>query len=250
MKSRPSRAYKYGPMKWPQKLIEGKFLKRYKRFFADVELAGKIEVAHVPNTGSLKSVISSAGSPVQECLVSPAKDPNRKLKFTLEAIKSDSGHWVGVNTSWPNTLAKEAFEKGTFPHWKKFSKLNSEVKINAESRLDLMLETDTGDRHYVEIKNVTMRSGEVAQFPDAVTERGQKHLIELMNLVKKGHSAEILFAVQRDDVKSFSAAHEIDPEYAKLLKQAKEAGVKISVYPIVISPEEIFYSQHALEVRL
>ncbi len=239
-------------MKWPQKLIEGKLLKRYKRFFADVEIAGKIEVAHVPNTGSLKSVLF----PGQACLVSPAKDPNRKLKFTLEAAKVDTessgsaGTWVGVNTSWPNQLAKEAFELKTIPHWAKYSKLHSEVKINPESRLDLMLETDFGNRHYVEIKNVTLKNGAAAQFPDAVTERGQKHLRELMHLVSEGHSAEIFFTVQRDDVEFFSPADDIDPEYGRLLREAERCGVRISVFLIKISPQEIFLSGDSLEVRL
>jgi len=195
----------------------------------------------------LKSVLSSG----QSCLVSPAKDPNRKLKFSLEAVKSETGHWVGVNTSWPNILAKEAFEKSVIPHWRPYSKLQSEVKISKESRLDLMLENEQGQKHYVEIKNVTLRSSTgVAQFPDSVTERGQKHLKELMKLTADGHSAEILFTVQRDDVQGFAPADEIDPEYGRLLRQAQQAGVKISAYLIQLNAQEIFLSGESLEVRL
>ena len=237
-------------MKWPQKLIEAKLLKRYKRFFADVEFAGRTEVAHVANTGSLKSAIQAG----QACLISPAQNPERKLKFSLEAVKTEAGHWVGVNTSWPNQLAKEAFNQKTLKHWQKFATLQSEVKINDESRLDLLLESEDGKKHYVEIKNVTLRNGDSAQFPDGVSERAQKHLKELMKLIKNGKkqgtTAEILFTVQRDDCKYFSPADDIDPEYGKLLRQAEKAGVLISVRLIEISLEEIKLTDKKLEVRL
>jgi sugar fermentation stimulation protein A len=174
-------------MKRQTPLVEGIFLKRYKRFFADFELAGKIEVAHVPNTGSLKSC-NQAQSP---CLVSPAKDPERKLRWTLEAIQSqETGAWVGVNTSLPNHLVREAHGLSLFAHWRDFDDCQWEVKLNAKTRLDFCLtNTRKKKKHYVEVKNVTLAEDGFAKFPDAVTERGQKHLEELMQLMKNGHSA-------------------------------------------------------------
>jgi sugar fermentation stimulation protein A len=235
-------------MEWPRKLVQGKFIKRYKRFFADVELDGKLVVAHVANTGSLKSALRPESG--QKCLLSPAADPERKLKFSLEAVQSTEGTWIGVNTSHPNKLAKEAFEKATFRHWKGFHQLKSEVKINAETRLDLLLESKAGKKHYVEIKNVTMKTEKAAQFPDSVTERGQKHLRELMKLVQEGHSAEILFTVQREDCDHFSPAESIDPEYARLLREAKKAGVLISVFVVQVTPHQIVLTDQALKVHL
>ncbi len=243
-------------MKYKQTLIEGVFLKRYKRFFADVTLAGKTEVAHVANTGSLKSV----NNPGSACLVSPADNPERKLRFTLEAIKSPAGSWVGVNTSLPNHLVREAFEQGVIPHWKKYENFRAEVKINAETRLDAVL-TAGNKQHYVEVKNVTLAEVAVegtggtapkvfAMFPDAVTERGQKHLRELMALVGTGHTAEIFFTVQRSDCQEFRPADHIDPEYGRLLREAHKAGVVISAYVVDVGPEEIVIRGKNLPVVL
>lgn len=240
-------------MKFKTAVREGIFLKRYKRFFADVKLGNEIVVAHVPNTGSLKSA-SEAGAP---CLVTESDNPERKLKFTLEAIQMPSGAWVGVNTSWPNLLAKEAFESRIFSHWQDFDELKAEVKLSPETRIDLVLsDTKKGRKHFVEIKNVTMASGEVhqkkgmAHFPDAVTERGQKHLRELMKLVKDGHTAEILFAIQRSDCTHFSPADEVDPIYGKLLREAAQAGVVVTAALVDVSHREIFYSGKMLQIRL
>lgn len=233
-------------MKWNEKLVEGQLLKRYKRFFADVEISGETVVAHVPNTGSLKSVLETG----QRCWLSPSSNPERKLKFTLEAVQPGSGAWVGVNTTWPNQLAREAFELGKIPHWKKFASLQSEVKIHEKSRLDLLLQSESGKKHFVEIKNVTYKMQDSARFPDAVSERGQKHLQDLISLVQQGHSAEIFYTVQRTDVKSFSPADEIDPTYADLLRKAKQTGVRISAFIVEMNPQEIFLSGGELEVQL
>lgn len=240
-------------MKFRTQVREGIFLKRYKRFFADVQLGKEIVVAHVPNTGSLKSA-SEAGAP---CLLTESDNPERKLKFTLEAIRMPSGSWVGVNTSWPNLLAREAFESGVFKHWAGFDEFKAEVKLSPETRIDVVLtDSRSGKKHFVEIKNVTMASGDVgsvkgcAHFPDAVTERGQKHLRELTKLVGEGHSAEILFAIQRSDCVSFSPADEIDPEYGRLLREARKAGVMVTAALVELSPNEISYSGKTLEIRL
>lgn len=239
-------------MKYTEKVHEAVFLKRYKRFFADVQMGKDVVVAHVANTGSLKTAVE-AGAP---CLVTETDNPERKLKFTLQAVKMGS-NWVGVNTSWPNKLAKEAFENKVFKHWKGFTDLKSEVKINKESRLDLALSKKGTDRlHYVEIKNVTLAFGDTkkkkgtAQFPDGVTERGQKHLKELMKLVDQGHTAEILFTVQRSDCEGFSPADEIDPEYGKLLRQAQKKGVLITAALVEVSDKKIELTGELLKVSL
>lgn len=239
-------------MKFKTKVHEGVFLKRYKRFFADVQLGKEIVVAHVANTGSLKA----ASEPNAPCWISEAENPERKLRYSLEAIKLPSS-WVGVNTSWPNQLAKEAFENRVFKHWHDFDVLQAEVKINPESRLDLLLtNSKSKKKHYVEIKNTTLASGDFqkqkgrAQFPDSVTERGQKHLRELMKLVDEGHCAEILFTIQRNDCVEFSPADDIDPEYGKLLRQAIKKGVVATAAIVEISPTEILLSGKTLPIVL
>jgi len=239
-------------MKFKTRVHEGVFLKRYKRFFADVQLGSEIVIAHVANTGSLKA----ASEPNAPCWVSEAENPERKLRYSLEAIKLPSS-WVGVNTSWPNQLAKEAFEKQTFHHWKNFDELQAEVKINPESRLDLLLSNSKSKKkHYVEIKNTTLATGDFAnkkgraQFPDSVTERGQKHLRELMKLVEQGFEAEILFTIQRGDCIEFAPADEIDPEYGRLLREAARKGVTITAALVEITPAEIFLTGKTLPVVL
>lgn len=237
-------------MKFSQPLIKGKFLKRYKRFFADVEINGEVVTAHTPNTGSMKSCLFEGS----DCYVSFVDDPKRKLKYTLEMLKTPTA-WVGVHTGHPNKIVKESFENKTIPHWRKFEFIKSEAKINDKTRIDLALwkkQPGLGEIkkwsvdllnefnfHFVEVKNVTLAENNIALFPDAVTTRGQKHLEELMQLVEHGHSCEIFFTVQRDDVDTFSPAKEIDPEYARLLKEAKKAGVRVSPYFVDLNNKEI-----------
>lgn len=219
-------------MKFAKSLIKGRFLKRYKRFFADIERPEGTVVAHVANTGSLKSVLASGA----ECLLSESDNPDRKLKFSLEALSDGQGGWVGVNTSIPNQLAQEAFVQKLVPHWKDFDEIKPEFRISAETRLDLRLRNSKTEKlHFVEVKNVTMKEGEFAQFPDAVTERGQKHLRELIQLTQQGHSTEILFIIQRTDCKRFAPAAEIDPEYARLLGEARKAGVRVTAVTAVVT---------------
>lgn len=233
-------------MKFSQPLLQGKFVKRYKRFFADLELNGEVVTAHVPNTGSLKSV----NNPGQMCLVSPSDNPERKLKFTLEMIQAPTGAWVGVNTSTPNKIVKEAAEAKLFAHWKNFANVQSEVKINAETRLDLMLSNPGQEsKHYIEIKNTTLMEDGVAMFPDAVTERGQKHLRELMALKEQGHSVEIVFTIQRNDAESFATADDIDPEYGRLLREAQAKGVIVTPVVVNLSDTEVSLSNKILPIK-
>jgi sugar fermentation stimulation protein A len=211
-------------MKFSQPLQEGKILKRYKRFFADIQLNNEIVVAHVPNTGSMKT----CWEPGWKALVSFHDDPKRKLKYTLE-MTSNGKSWIGVNTSWPNKLAQEAISSGHIKELLGYSTITPEKTIG-ESRIDLYLTGEGKKDCYVEIKNVTLAQNQIALFPDAVSERGQKHLRELTHLSKSGHRACMLFIVQREDVTSFKPADAIDPEYGKLLREAAKAGVEILVY--------------------
>ncbi len=241
-------------MKWTSNLLTGTFEKRYKRFFADIQLGGETVVAHVANTGSLKSV----NHPGQPCRVSPADNPERKLKFTLEMIQAPTGAWVGVNTSVPNAIVKEALEsaivnKVGFPEWQKFFAFKPEYKISKETRFDFALDYDASGekKHFIEVKNVTLavsvEGGQMrAQFPDAVTERGQKHLRELMALIEAGHTAEIVFTIQRGDCQAFSSADDIDPEYGKLLREAQKKGVKVTPLVVELTDKEVVLTETQL----
>lgn len=219
-----------------KQMIKGQFLKRYKRFFADIKLDNdEIVTAHVPNTGSMKGLLTEKAP----ALLTYNNDPKRKLKYTLEALKTPSS-WVGVNTSRPNKMAAQAFADQIIPHWQEYDFIKTEAKINDKTRIDLALAKnlkikkwdksllDEQQFHFVEIKNVTLSDKNTAMFPDAVTERGLKHLNELIELVHSGHSAELLFIVQRQDCDHFLPAYDIHPEYATTLQQAEEQGVRLT----------------------
>lgn len=249
-------------MKFKEKLLEGILLQRYKRFFADVEYEGEKLTIHVPNTGSLKGVIEQNHR--HKCWFSLHGDEAKKLKGTLEAVQATKGTWVGVNTSNPNKIVLEAIQnsfelkKSHFEHWSDYGYYKSEYKISKETRLDGVfcvneaeLENSEAKKHYIEIKNTTL-IGEVdgrkaALFPDAVTERGQKHIREMMVLIEQGHKAELIFTIQRDDVTAFAAASEIDPEYARLLKQAQKKGLIVSPVLVALDQNEVCLTDKILE---
>jgi sugar fermentation stimulation protein A len=225
-------------MKFKQKLITGKILKRYKRFLADVELRedafghkkGEIITAHTANTGSM----TTCWEPGWKVALSYHDNPARKLKFSLE-LTHNGNTWIGVNTSLTNKLVHEALQSNLVPKLKGYQHIKPEVKVG-DSRIDFILYNgDTlkaaQEKCYIEVKNVTLLAEEnVVSFPDGVSTRGQKHLRELMELKKQGHRACMFYVVQREDCKSFRPANEIDPEYARLLKEAKDAGVEIFCY--------------------
>ncbi|MBY0384108.1 DNA/RNA nuclease SfsA [bacterium] len=245
-------------MKFENPLIEGVFLKRYKRFFADIRLGKETVVAHVPNTGSLKS----CNEPESTCLLSPATNPERKLRYTLEMVKTPKS-WVGVNTSNPAILVKELFESKKVAHWKNFDGFQSEVKINEHTRLDGAMWNSSEQKnlkngkltklspplHFFEIKNVTLAENGTALFPDAVTERGQKHLQEMMDLIKKGFTCEMIYVIQREDCKVFSPADDIDPEYGKILRQAVKKGLRVSALPCRLNEKEIKLQSESLPLN-
>lgn len=222
-------------MKFPTKLVKGKIIKRYKRFLADIELeSGELITAHTANTGSMKT----CWEPGWKVLCSFHDNPKRKLKYSLE-LTHNGKSWILVNTSLPNKIGFEAVEKGLIKELIGYDSIKPEAKIG-KSRIDLLLTKDSGEKCYVEIKNVTLKGeGDLALFPDGVTERGQKHLRELMDIKSNGDRACMLYIVNRSDVNKFSPATEIDPVYAELLKEAEASGVEILVYQTKITPSEV-----------
>ena len=215
-------------------LIEGRLLKRYKRFLADVELAdGRVVTVHCPNSGSMKGC-AVPGSPVW---LSTSANPDRKYPHTWE-LASVAGCMIGLNTGLPNRLTREAIEDGTVAELQGYQTIRPEVRYGENSRIDLLLEGESG-RCYVEVKNVTLVEDRRALFPDAVTERGQKHLNELMRVVREGDRGVIFFTVQRGDADSVSPADAIDPEYGRLLRMAIERGVEALAYQAEVTTSQI-----------
>jgi sugar fermentation stimulation protein A len=246
-------------MKFENPLIEGIFLKRYKRFFADIRLGKETVVAHVPNTGSMKG----CSEPDSPSLMSPATNPERKLRYTLEMIRTPKS-WVGVNTGNPPVLVRELFASGTVPHWKDFDGFQAEVKINAQTRLDGALWSSSKQKnvkkgkltkleaplHFFEIKNVSLAENGVAMFPDAVTERGQKHLQEMMELMEQGFTCEMIYVIQREDCTEFAPADHIDPEYGRILREAVKKGLRVSALPCKLNATQIVLQPSSLPLKL
>ncbi len=230
-------------MNFPDPLIRGTLIKRYKRFLTDVELEnGEIVVAHCANPGSMLSLLEEGA----EVWLSPARNPKRKLKFTWEMIRIGDS-LVGLNTSLPNAIVEEAIENDLIPELAGYESLRREVKYGKNSRIDILLESPGIPICYVEIKSVTMSRSNIlddkyenlAEFPDSVTARGAKHLQELSDQVAEGKRAVMLYLVQREDCDCFSVAADIDPTYAAGLMAAKEAGVEVLCYGCSVSPEAI-----------
>ena len=221
-------------MIFQNKLVHGRLIKRFKRFLADVRLDDGTEVvAHCTNSGSMKSCLENGA----EVYLTPVTDPKRRTKFTWEMIKIN-GSWVGINTGNPNKLAFEAIAAGLIPELSGYTNVKREV-VFGDSRFDVFAENET-EKCFVEVKNVSLKEGKYALFPDAVTTRGQKHLKTLMEVKAAGIRAVMLYIVQRTDVDIFAPAIEIDPEYAKVLKQAVNAGVEVIVLQVEVTPEGIY----------
>ncbi len=231
-------------MKWEHTLSEGIILKRYKRFLADVNLGGNLLTCHVPNTGSM----TSCWEENWKCAVSHSPNPKRKMPYTLE-LTHNGKTWIGVNTLNANRIVKEALEKNLIPEICGYKNITSEYKIE-ESRIDFFLSDHANAPDcFVEVKSVTLVKEGIAQFPDAVSTRGQKHLEELMKLKAKGFRTCMLFIVQRQDAEYFTPAYEIDKHYADLLQKAHESGVEILCYNCVLNPIELSLGRN-LPIRL
>jgi sugar fermentation stimulation protein A len=213
-------------MKLPEPLEKGVLIRRYKRFLADVRLADGREVtAHCPNTGSMKGCQPDGG----RVWLSVSDNPRRKLPYTWELVEAEPGQLALINTARPNTQAREAVESGSIPELADYPVCRAEVRYGEEkSRIDLHLSGHEKKRDvWVEVKNVTLCEGDIGYFPDAVTTRGQKHLRELMAMVRQGERAVLLFVVNHSGIREVRPADHIDPEYGRLLREAAEAGVEL-----------------------
>ncbi|HEX9011190.1 MAG TPA: DNA/RNA nuclease SfsA [Holophagaceae bacterium] len=211
-------------------LAAGTLLQRYKRFLADVRLEdGTVVTAHCTNTGSMKT----CWEPGDRVLLEPAANPARKLKSTWLACERGPGVWIGVDTGMPNRVVAEAARRDVLPGLPGLRNVRTEVKYGLEgSRIDVLAQDAEGRQVFIEVKNTTLKVGEQARFPDAVTERGAKHLRELQAMIREGHRAAIVFFVHRTDVTGFDAARDIDPRYAAELDRAAGAGV--AVLPLAV----------------
>jgi sugar fermentation stimulation protein A len=223
-------------VRFPDPLIRGRLLRRYKRFLSDIELeSGEIVVAHCANPGSMTG-LKDTGAPVW---LSPSRNPKRKLKYSWELIQVD-GHMVGINTAWPNRIVEEAVTAQLVPELAGYPSLRREVPYGRNSRIDLLLEAADRPPCYLEVKNVHLRrTAGLAEFPDSVTKRGAKHLRELSEMADRGARAVMFFLVQRGDCTSFQVAADIDPDYDRALHAALDHGVEVLCYSCRVGEEAI-----------
>ena len=217
-------------MKFTDSLIKGKLVKRYKRFFADIEVNNRIITAHCPNTGSMLGLLDEGN----DVWVTKNDDPKRKLKFTLEMIKVKK-RIIGVNTHRANRIVEHALKNKLIHEFKKVKLIKPEFKFTQNTRFDFLC-----DKKIIEVKNVTLlRNKNIAEFPDAITSRGSKHLLKLVNSIERGYVPYVLFLTQIQDIKYFKIAKDIDNEYYKNYLAAKKKGVKFLAYGCLINSKEI-----------
>ena len=222
-------------MKFTKSLIKGKLIKRYKRFFSDVKINKDIVTAHCPNTGSMKGLLDQDN----EVYLMPNNDPKRKLKFGLEIIKTRK-NLVGINTHMANKIVHHGLKNNLIKELKNNDLIKPEVFFNKETRFDFLLEKKN-KKTFIEVKNVTLfRNTDTAEFPDAITSRGSKHLLALIDAINKGYSSYLLFLVQIQNMKYFKIAKDIDEDYYKTYLIAKKAGVNFLAYRCDISSKKIF----------
>ena len=206
------------------------FLRRYKRFFADVERSNGQELTvHCPNPGSMLSCLGERWP----ALISESSNPKRKLRHTLEMLHNGKS-WIGINTLRANAIVEEAIQAKKIPELEGYEQYKREVGVG-KSRIDFML----GEDCYMEVKNVSLKQGGRYRFPDSPSQRGQKHLEALCGLVQAKKRAVMFFLIQRNDAAEFGPAYEIDPRYAELLQKAHSLGVEILAYQAKLSPGSI-----------
>ena len=221
-------------MFFENKLISGLFIKRYKRFFVDIKIKNQIITAHCPNTGSMYGLLKEGN----RVWVSKSKNPNRKLKYTLEIIQ-DKKSMVGVNTHSTNKIVKHGLQNNLIQEFKDIMAIEPEIRFGLNTRFDFLI-TFKKSKAFVEVKNVTLsRKRKVAEFPDAITSRGLKHINELMKASDKGYKIFILYLIQRNDCNLFTIAKDIDTEYAKALSKAVKNNLKILCYDCKFSSKGI-----------
>ena len=213
-------------MKFENKLISGLFIKRYKRFFVDVKVKSKIITAHCPNTGSMSGLLDKNN----KVWLSKSNNPNRKLKYTLEIIEVNQSK-VGVNTHSTNKIVLHALQNNLIDEFPNILEIKPETKFGTNTRFDFLVLNQKKDKFFIEVKNVTLsRKRELAEFPDAVTSRGLKHINQLIKASKKDYKIYIIYLIQRDDCKSFTLAKDIDPDYSEALTKAVKNKLKILCY--------------------
>ena len=221
-------------MNFKEILISGEFIKRYKRFFVDIKIGNDIVTAHCPNTGSMMGLLKKGN----KVWLSRSDNPKRKLKYTLQIIE-DNKIKVGINTHLTNKIVLAALKKGTIKEFKNTMNISQEVKFGENTRFDFLL-SDGKKKSFLEVKNVTLsRKKGIAEFPDAITSRGLKHIKELLRASKKGYQIYLLYLIQRDDCNKFTVAEDIDPEYCEFLKKAVKKNLNIICYDCKFSSKGI-----------
>ena len=221
-------------MEFTKSLIKGKFLKRYKRFFVDIKVNKGIVTAHCPNTGSMMGLLDLNNN----VWLSKNDNPKRKLKYTLEIIKVKN-NLVGVNTHLANKIVGEGLKNNFFKEFNKLKSIKSEVFYNKETRFDFLI-NNKNKKTFIEVKNVTLfRNENMAEFPDAPTSRGTKHLKTLIDASKNGFKSYLLFLVQIENMKYFKIAKDIDKDYYENYLIAKKSGVQFLAYKCKIDPKKI-----------
>ena len=217
-------------MKFTSTLIKGKLIKRYKRFFVDIKANNLILKAHCPNTGSMMGLLEEGNN----VWLTKNDNPKRKLKFTLEIIEVNK-KLFGVNTHRANRIVEHGLKNKLFKEFKFIKKIKPEFKFSDDTRFDFLC-----DKNIIEVKNVTLNRNKVlAEFPDAVTSRGSKHLIKLINSIKKGYKPYVLFLTQIQGINNFKIAKDIDKNYYQNYLLAKKAGVNFLAYRCFLNSKEI-----------
>ena len=221
-------------MKFSNSLIKGKLVKRYKRFFTDVKINNQIVTAHCPNTGSMKGLLDEGN----DVYLLKNDNPKRKLKYGLEIIKARKS-LVGVNTHMANKIVAHGLKNNLIKELKDNNTIKTEVFFNKETRFDFLVEKNK-QKIFIEVKNVTLfRDKKTAEFPDAITTRGSKHLLTLIDAIKKGYKTYLIFLVQIENIEKFKIARDIDSEYYKNYLISKKAGVNFLAYRCKINSKEI-----------
>ena len=221
-------------MKFKERLLQGTLIKRYKRFFVDIKYKNKIITGHCPNTGSMMGLLNKGN----KIWFSRSDNLSRKLKYTLEIIEVGK-KMIGINTLLTNKIVFEALSQKKIKNFVKFNNIKNEVKFSDKTRFDFLV-SNNKEKCFLEVKNVTLsRRDKIAEFPDAITSRGTKHLKELIIAKQRGFESYILYLIQREDCKSFRIAKDIDEEYKIAFDKALKKGVKIICYDCKISTEEI-----------
>jgi len=225
-------------MNFENKLISGQFIKRYKRFFVDIKIKEKTIIAHCPNTGSMNGLLKKGN----KVWVTKSNNPNRKLKYTLQIIE-DKKSKVGVNTHLANKIVHHALENNLIKEFDKKIQVKPETKFGTNTRFDFLI-TQKKFKAFIEVKNVTLsRINNLAEFPDAVTSRGLKHINELLKASNMGYKIFILYLIQRNDCKLFKIAKDVDPEYSNSLIKAVKKKLNILCYDCKFSSKGIKLNQ-------